>query len=69
MEKSEELNQKQRMDFVRYWANFVRNNPDQEWSQQQNVLINSMLKSAKQFSREEFLKNKENFINKPQRWK
>lgn len=51
----EESDIKQREWFVNYWADFVKNNPDKEWSRQQNVLINSVLKSAKQFSRKEYL--------------
>ncbi|MFA6460707.1 MAG: hypothetical protein WCV90_00440 [Candidatus Woesearchaeota archaeon] len=51
-------NQKQREEFVIFWADFVRTHPDEEWSAQQNVLINSQLKSAHQFTREEYLKFK-----------
>lgn len=53
-----ELNRKQREEFVIRWADFVRTHPDEEWSAQQNVLINSQLKSAHQFTREEYLKFK-----------
>lgn len=53
-----ESNRKQREWFVDYWADFVKNNPDREWSRQQNVLINSVLKSVKQFSREKYLELK-----------
>ena len=58
MEKS---NQQQREWFVNYWVNYMKTHSDEEWSRQQNVLINSMLKSAKQWSREEFLELKQNF--------
>lgn len=51
--------QKQREEFVIFWADFVKTHPDEEWSAQQNVLINSQLKSAHQFTREEYLKFKE----------
>ncbi len=40
-------NQKERLDFVIKWANFVRSHPDEEWSRQQKVLINSQIKGAK----------------------
>jgi len=56
---SMESNRKQREEFIDYWVEFIRSHADEEWSRQQNVLINSMLKSAKQFSREEYLKLKE----------
>jgi hypothetical protein len=39
---------RQRMDFVRLWANYVKNAPSRKWSRQQNMLINSVMKSAKQ---------------------
>ena len=35
------------MNFVSYWANFVRNNPDREWGRQQKELIDAMMQSAK----------------------
>ena len=41
------LNNKDRMWFVKYWANYVKTHPDKEWSRQQNVLINSLVKNAK----------------------
>ena len=56
-------NKKQREEFIIYWANYVKTHPDKEWSRQQNILINSILKSAKQFSREEYLKLKGEFIS------
>lgn len=57
-----EDNQRDRIDFVHKWAKFVRENPDEEWSRQQNVIINSSLKSAS-ISREEFfeMKGEENY--------
>jgi hypothetical protein len=56
-------NKKQREEFIIYWANYVKTHSDKEWSRQQNILINSILKSAKQFSREEYLKLKGEFIS------
>ena len=41
------LNNTDRMWFVKYWANYVKTHPDKEWSRQQNVLINSLVKNAK----------------------
>ncbi len=49
---------KQREWFIEYWVNYIKTHSDQEWSKQQNILINSMLKSAKQFSRKEYLELK-----------
>lgn len=52
----EDYNQKQREEFIDFWVKFVKNNHDQEWGRQQNILINSQLQSAKQLSRKEYLK-------------
>ena len=40
-------NNEERMNFVEYWAEYVRTHSDKEWSRQQNVLINSIMKNAK----------------------
>ncbi|MFH1182463.1 MAG: hypothetical protein V1702_05885 [Candidatus Woesearchaeota archaeon] len=40
-------NKEERMNFVKYWAEYVRTHPDEEWSRQQNILINSAMQSAK----------------------
>ena len=50
----EESNQKQREEFIDCWVSYMKSHSDQEWSQQQNVLINSQLKTAHQWSREEY---------------
>ena len=48
MELSEEIkesirqNQKGRLWFVDYWADYVRTHSDKAWSRQQNFLINSV---------------------------
>ncbi len=47
-----------REEFIEYWVNYIKTHSDEEWSRQQNILINSMLSSATQFSREEYLKMK-----------
>jgi len=36
------LNKKDRLWFVDFWANYVRTHPDEDWSRQQNVLMNSV---------------------------
>ena len=40
-------NKEERINFVEYWAEYVRTHPDEEWSKQQNVLINSLMQNAK----------------------
>ena len=53
-------NKEDRMNFVKYWANYIKNNPDEVWSRQQNVLINSQIHNARHFklSKEDYLKIK-----------
>ncbi|MBI5065782.1 hypothetical protein HZA97_06095 [Candidatus Woesearchaeota archaeon] len=57
--EEKKLNQKQRMQFVEQWANYVKENTD--WSRQQAKLINSMLKNSKNssLSKEDYLELKE----------
>ncbi len=54
------LNKQDRMWFVEYWANYVKTHPDKVWSKQQNILINSLFKNAKnsKLTKEEYLKIK-----------
>ena len=44
----------ERMKFVEYWAEYINTHPDADWSKQQNVIINSCLRSSR-MSKEEFL--------------
>lgn len=48
----ETVNQKQREEFIDFWVEYIKTHPDEEWSRQQNVLINSALQVAK-LSKEE----------------
>ena len=50
-------NDKDRRRFVRKWAEYVRTHDDKDWSRQQNVIINSALRSAN-MTREQFFKMK-----------
>jgi len=54
-------NQKDRLMFVDKWAEYIRTHDDKDWSKQQNVIINSCLRTAS-MTKEEFLKmKKENY--------
>jgi len=46
---------KTREDFVKFWAKYVKTHRDEEWSKQQNRLINSQIKISRDF----FKNNKE----------
>lgn len=53
-----------RKGFIAYWVEYMRKHTDQQWSSQQNVLINSVLKTCHQPSREEYMmRKKENEKN------
>ena len=53
-------NKEERMNFVEYWAEYVRTHPDKDWSRQQNVLINSIMQNAKnsKLTKEQYLRIK-----------
>ena len=53
-------NKEDRMNFVEYWAEYVRTHPDKDWSRQQKFLIDSQIKNARQFklTPKEYLKIK-----------
>ena len=38
-------NKEDRLWMIKYWANYIRTHPDQEWSKQQALLINSIIRS------------------------
>ena len=43
LEEKKEKNKEQRREFVKFWAEYVKNHPDEEWSKQQNLIIDSLL--------------------------
>jgi len=44
----EEKNFIERLEFIKFWANYVKTHPDEEWSRQQNIVINSQIESSSQ---------------------
>jgi hypothetical protein len=50
-------NQKERMKFVDFWSKYVLEHDDKDWSRQQNVIINSCLRSSR-MTKKEYLKMK-----------
>ncbi|MFH1249070.1 MAG: hypothetical protein V1660_02870 [archaeon] len=44
LEKEKEMNRKDRLEFVKYWANYVKTHSDKEWSRQQNIVINGQIR-------------------------
>jgi len=53
-------NRESRLFFVEYWAQYIKEHSDQEWGEQQNMLINSQMRSAKHypFSAKKYLEMK-----------
>ncbi len=43
-------NQEERDNFVKFWAEYVRTHPDDNWSKQQKMLIDSQIKGARKNS-------------------
>ena len=50
-------NQRERFKFIDQWSKYVLTHPDPVWSKQQNMIIDSCIKSST-MTREEFLKMK-----------
>lgn len=40
-------NKEDRMNFVKYWAEYVRTHDDEDWSKQQKILIDSQIENAR----------------------
>ncbi|MBS3124070.1 hypothetical protein J4437_05560 [Candidatus Woesearchaeota archaeon] len=47
-----------RNGFIDYWVDYMKAHTDAEWSRQQNVLINSVLKTVRQPSAKEYMEMK-----------
>lgn len=45
LEEKKEKNKKQRREFVKIWAKYVKEHSDEDWSHQQNKVINSQIVS------------------------
>lgn len=43
LEKEKEKNFQERLNFVRYWARYIKTHSDKEWSEQQNIIIDSQI--------------------------
>ena len=36
-------NKEDRINFVKFWANYVKTHEDEDWSEQQNIIVNSQI--------------------------
>lgn len=43
--KPGKTNKEDRINFIKYWANYIKTRPDKEWSRQQNIIINAQFKN------------------------
>jgi len=41
LKEQKQENTQERLEFVQFWAEYVKNHSDEEWSAQQNVVIDS----------------------------
>jgi len=39
----------ERKEFIKFWANYIRTHSDKDWSEQQKKLIDSQIKSIREF--------------------
>lgn len=56
------------MWFIDYWAEYVKTHSDRDWSRQQNIIINSCLKTAN-MTKEQFLEMKKVGKDEMKLWK
>lgn len=56
LKKEKQKNFKDRIWFINYWADYIKDNPDEVWSEQQKLLIDSQIKGAQSLVK----KNKDN---------
>lgn len=52
LEEEIERNIERRRSFIKQWAAYVRDHDDEEWSRQQNKLINSQLQRANELAKQ-----------------
>ena len=41
LNKERERNFKERLEFIKRWAEYIKSHDDKDWSKQQNIVINS----------------------------
>jgi len=41
LKKAKIENAKERLRFIDFWVNYIKTHSDEEWSEQQNIVINS----------------------------
>jgi hypothetical protein len=49
LKEQKKKNFQERIWFIKYWAKYIRENPDEKWSEGHTILINSQFQDAKIF--------------------
>lgn len=44
LKKFKKQNAKERLEFIDLWVKYVKSHSDKEWSEQQNMIINTQIK-------------------------
>ena len=42
--KPGKTNKKDKINFIKFWVNYIKTHSDKEWSKQQNIIIDSQIK-------------------------
>jgi len=56
--KPGKTNKEDRLNFIEFWANYIKTHKDEVWSKQQNFLINSQIKNVRNINKKDYLKLK-----------
>jgi len=57
LKNEKEINKRERMKFVKFWADYIRTHSDKDWSEQQIIVIDSQIKGAHSLIKEDNKKN------------
>lgn len=44
--KPGKTNKEDRINFIKFWAGYIKTHPDEDWSKQQNIVIDSQIESS-----------------------
>ncbi|GBE19809.1 hypothetical protein BMS3Abin17_00538 [archaeon BMS3Abin17] len=53
--KPGKTNKEDRLNFIKFWANYIKTHSDKEWSEQQKMLIDSQIKNVKKLAKKPVL--------------
>ena len=44
LEKDKKRNFEERLKFIKFWVDYIKTHKDEEWSKEQNIVINSQIR-------------------------